>query len=829
MRFILTAVFSFFFGISFSQELLSPDQFLGYQLGDHFTPQHKVVDYFNQVYQSSNGKMQLLHYGKTIEGNDLLLAIVSSKNNINRLEELRKNNLRLSGLLSDKPGDVNFPTIVWLSYNVHGNEASSTEVSMKLLFDLISGQQKNIENWLQNTIVIIDPCLNPDGRNRYVNWFNQTTGKKPNADPLSREHSEPWPGGRVNHYYFDLNRDWAWQTQEETRQRIKIYNEWMPEIHCDFHEQYPNNPYYFAPATEPFHEVITPWQREFQNTIGRNHSKYFDANGWLYFTKEVFDLFYPSYGDTYPLYNGSIGMTYEQAGHSRGGLAIQVNDDTLTLKDRILHHYTTSISTIESASENYVKLNRSFQAYFDNFKTNGAGVNKSFLIIGSNQNKLNSLLDLLQRNKIEYSYAKQGTLVKGYNYFSNTEESYRATQKDVIVSTFQPKGSLVKVLFEPQSKLSDSLTYDITAWALPYVYGVNCYGIKENIIGITDNVVADYPAVQTNQYAYVIGYTSFNDGKLLASLLKNNFKVRFAEKEFSFSGKKHAKGTLVILKNENADKINLLLQLTSSYHSEISVVSTGFMDSGFDFGSDKLHLIKQPNIALLTGDNTSPNASGEIWHLFEQQLDYPLSLINSSEIVNDNLKNIDVIIIPDGEYKFLSDKESNLKSWVRQGGKLIVLESALTQLSSGDWGIKLKTVAENSDVKPNTYSDVKRYEERERKSILNNIPGAIYKVTMDDSHPLSFGYPDYYFTLKLNGNLLEFVKDGWNVGVIKQDNQVAGFVGNDVKSKIKDGSVIAVKEMGNGSIICFTDDPIFRSFWENGKLLFTNAVFLVGQ
>jgi hypothetical protein len=377
--------------------------------------------------------------------------------------------------------------------------------------------------------------------------------------------------------------------------------------------------------------------------------------------------------------------------------------------------------------------------------------------------------------------------------------------------------------------LSDSLTYDITAWALPYVYGVNCYGIKENIIGITDNVVADYPAVQTNQYAYVIEYTSFNDGKLLASLLKNNFKVRFAEKEFSFSGKKHAKGTLVILKNENADKINLLLQLSSSYHSEISAVSTGFMDSGFDFGSEKLHLIKQPNIALLTGDNTSPNASGEIWHLFEQQLDYPLSLINSSEIVNDNLKNIDVIIIPDGEYKFLSDKESNLKSWVRQGGKLIVLESALTQLSSGDWGIKLKTFAENSDIKANTYSDVKRYEERERKSILNNIPGAIYKVTMDDSHPLSFGYPDYYFTLKLNGNLLEFVKDGWNVGVIKQDNQVAGFVGNDVKSKIKDGSVIAVKEMGNGSIVCFTDDPIFRSFWENGKLLFTNAVFLVGQ
>ncbi len=829
MRFILTAFFSFIFGISISQNLLTPDQFLGYQLGDRFTPQHKVVDYFDQVYRNSNGKMKLLPYGKTIEGNDLLLAIVSSKNNISRLEEIRKNNLRLSGLLMDKPGDVNMPTIVWLSYNVHGNEASSTEVSMKLLFELISGQQKNIENWLQNTIVIIDPCLNPDGRNRYVNWFNQTTGKEPNADPLSREHSEPWPGGRVNHYYFDLNRDWAWQTQDETRQRIKVYNEWMPEIHCDFHEQYPNNPYYFAPAAEPFHEVITPWQKEFQTAIGKNHAKYFDANGWLYFTKEVFDLFYPSYGDTYPLYNGSIGMTYEQAGHSRGGLAIQVNEDTLTLKDRILHHYTTSMSTIESAALNSVELNRSFKNYFDNYKLNGAGVFKSYVLSGVNQNKLNALLSLLERNQIEFTYAKQGTAIKGFNYFSNNEEVYRTSENDVIVSTFQPKGALVKVLFEPQSRLSDSLTYDITAWALPYVYGVNCYGTKDNIKGMTEKVAFDHAAIEANSYAYIIGYNSFKDGMFLASLLKNNFKVRFAEKDFSFSGKKYKKGSLVLLRNENADKINKLLKLANDLHADINAVASGFMDSGFDFGSEKLHLIKKPKIALLTGDNTSPNASGEIWHLFEQQLNYPVSLINSSEMLNANLKEMDVIIIPDGEYKFLSEKESNLKSWVRQGGKLIVLESALSQFSQGDWGIKLKSENENQDVKSATYSDVKRFEDRERKSIAKNIPGAIYKATLDDSHPLSFGYPDFYHTLKLNDNLIEFVKDGWNVGVIKQENQVAGFVGSEVKSKIKDGAILAVKEMGNGSIVCFTDDPIFRSFWENGKLLFTNAVFLVGQ
>ena len=213
--------------------------------------------------------MQLQTYGYTNEGKELLIAIVSAPENINKIDEIRKNNLRLTGLLNDKSADINMPTVVWLSYNVHGNEASSTEVGMKVLYELVSGKNEKVNNWLNNVVVIIDPCLNPDGRDRYVNWYNQMVGKNPNSNPLSREHDEPWPGGRSNHYNFDLNRDWAWQTQVETQQRIKKYNEWMPEIHCDFHEQYPSEPYYFAPAAEPFHEIITPWQRSFQT------SKYF--------------------------------------------------------------------------------------------------------------------------------------------------------------------------------------------------------------------------------------------------------------------------------------------------------------------------------------------------------------------------------------------------------------------------------------------------------------------------------------------------------------------------------------------------------------------------
>lgn len=819
--------------IVFAQQLKSPADFLGYRLGQKFTPHHRIVQYFEQAAVARPQNMKLEQYGLTNEGRPLMLAIVASPENFQKLEEIRKNNLRMAGLLTDKAPDTKMPSVVWLSYNVHGNEASSSEVSMRVLYELLSASNPQTNNWLQHVVVIIDPCLNPDGRERYVNWFTQVVGKYPNSNEDAREHSEPWPGGRTNHYNFDLNRDWAWQTQVETRQRIKKYNEWMPVIHCDFHEQMPGNPYFFAPAAEPFHEVITAWQRSFQFEVGKNHAKYFDANGWLYFTRELFDLFYPAYGDTYPIYNGSIGFTYEQAGHGKGGLAIQVNDDTLTLEDRIEHHFTTSMSTIEVASLNADKLNSEFKKFFDAGRTNGTGIYKSYVVSGSNENKVAAMKELFERNNISYSYAKPGSVVKGYNYFTGKEDVYTTGPADLLVPSLQPKSTLVKVLFEPKSWLKDSVTYDITAWALPYAYGLQSYAVKEIVPAAQQTAAKTTKAlIAANQYGYLVEYSSFTDAKLLADLLKNGIKTRFAETDFSYGGNKFRKGTLVILKSGNEGKIDQFISLAEAHHSKVTMVASGFMDSGFDFGSEKLHLLKRPSIAVLTEGDVNPGSAGEIWHLFEQQLDYPVTMINTIDFKYADWRSIDVLVLPDGFYKFLSDKDAaaDLKTWVRQGGKIIALESATSQMAGSDWGIKLKKEEDKKeeDKKPN-YDDLKRYENRERDFIASNIPGAIYKVELDESHPLAFGYPLYYFSLKLNDIMFEFMKDGWNVGVMKKENQVAGFVGSKAEQKLKDGTVIAVQPYGKGSIVYFADDPLFRSFWENGKLLFSNAVFFVGQ
>ncbi len=813
-----------------AQNFKSPSEFLNYPLGSKFTPHFKIVDYFKYAATANPSKLQLQQYGETYEGRPLLLAVVSSQENMANIDEIRKNNLRLTGLLKDKPGNADGPAIVWLSYNVHGNEASSSEVAMKMLYTLLSDIDKRTSTWLKNTIIIIDPCLNPDGRDRYVNWYNGIVGKNANADVQAAEHNEPWPRGRTNHYYFDLNRDWAWQSQIETKGRIEMYNQWMPEIHVDFHEQYYFNPYYFAPAAEPIHEGITPFQRSFQVEIGKNHAKYFDAQGWLYFTKEYFDLFYPSYGDTYPIFNGAIGMTYEQAGHSMAGLAISTGADTLKLTDRIEHHFVTGMSTIEVASLNSSRLIKEFKKYFDDSYNSGNGIYKTYILRGDNESKINTLTELLKRNNIQYSKVGRSSQLKGFDYFSNTNTNFSTNENDLLISSFQPKSELVRVLFEPQSKLSDSATYDITAWSLPYAFGIQAYALKEKLSGVPFETANKQYQMLPDSYGYLIEYNSFTGGKVLASLLKNNFNVRISNNPFSIGGKDYKNGTLIILKSSNKDKIEELSKIAFNLNAVVTPITSGFMEKGFDFGSDKIKLLKKPNVAMILSNTAEDTKVGEVWHLFDQQLNYPLTVINS-EMNNIDYSKYDVIILPSGYYKSLSDKNENadLKSWLNKGGRLIAMEYAVKQLADGEWGIKIKKDDDEDSSSTDTYADLKKYGDRERDGLEDFTPGSIFKLELDNTHPLAYGYPDFYYTLKQNTTMYSFLKGGWNVGVIKKNSKVAGFVGARLSKKLVDATIFGVQPYGRGSIIYMAEDPLFRSFWENGKLLFTNAVFVTGE
>ncbi|MFT4023036.1 MAG: M14 family zinc carboxypeptidase [Flavihumibacter sp.] len=823
--------------LSFAQ-LQRPEQFLGYKPGEKYTPHYRIVQYFRHVAEQAPRQVKLEQFGETNEGRPLLLATIASAENFPNIEQIRLNNLRLANATRDKAAPTeNTPAIVWLSYNVHGNETSSSEAAMMTLYELVNPANQQTQQWLKNVVVLIDPCLNPDGRDRYVNWYTTVTGKNVNVNQLAREHREPWPGGRSNHYNFDLNRDWAWQSQKESQARVPKYNQWLPQIHVDFHEQGINEPYYFAPAAEPFHEVISKWQRDFQVIIGKNHAKYFDKNGWLYFTKERFDLFYPSYGDTYPIYSGSIGMTFEQGG-IRAGLGI-VNDegDTLTLRERALHHFTTGMSTIEMASQHATELVSEFRTYFQKTLSNPPGEFKSWVIRNDGTDRMTRLQQLLDKNAIDWSYANAANY-NGYNYFSGKQENFKTETGDIVININQTKANLIKVLFERNSRISDSATYDITAWAMPFTFGLNAYGLATYNNATTKNAPASTaPAGVDNAYAYAIKWNGLNSAQFLAAVLKKDIRVRYAEQPFSIGKENFDKGALLITRASNNGRPvqQVIEEAAKATQTSVYPIPTGFVDKGFDFGSGSVRIITAPKVALITGDNTSSLGAGEIWHFFDQQLDYPLTLLSANDFFRDGMRQFDVLIVADGNYDFLIKKEASedLKNWVRRGGKIIALENAVAQMARNDWGIKLKEEQEKDDKKDENkvdYSLLKKYEDREKNYLSGSMPGAIFKVELDNTHPLGFGYPNFYYTLKQDVNMYEYMRgSGWNVGVLKKDNYVSGFIGSTVKNKLKDGLLIGVSDIGRGKVVFFAEDPIFRSFWENGKLLFANAVFLVGQ
>jgi hypothetical protein len=832
------------FAASAQTVLKTPEQFLGYSLGERFTRHHRVVEYMEYLSAGAGGRMVNKSYGTTNEGRPLMLSFISSPENIRRLEEIRMNNLRLAGLSRDRMApSEDMPVIVWLSYNVHGNEASSMEAVMKTVHTLLSGQDPRTAGWLEKAVIVIDPCINPDGRDRYANWYNSVATLQGDPDQNTREHREPWPGGRVNHYYFDLNRDWAWQSQTESRSRLKVYNDWMPQVHVDFHEQSPNSPYYFAPAAEPYHEVITPWQREFQQMIGKNNAGYFDRQGWLYFTRERFDLLYPSYGDTYPVYNGAIGMTFEQGGGSRAGKAVLLEDgDTLTLAARLEHHHTTGLSTIEVSVREAARLRQEFRKFFAQASAEipAGGVQYYLVRRGSSPGADGGVVgEYLRRNGIDYGFAQTKLSLKGFGYRTGKDGAVSAEPGDILIPARQPRATMLRVLFEPRTKLTDSATYDITAWSLPYAFGLDAWAVTDKPApagwGAADPVKTPSFVPADDAYAYVIPWQGMHSARVLARLLRDGLTVRYSTSPFTVEGRKHERGSLIVTRAANrldgrslGEKVRVALASVPDAHLIVTAVKTGLVEQGFDFGSGDVRPIRAPRVAALAGEGIVSNGFGEVWHFFEQQLGYPLSILNVTDIAQLDLSRYDVIIMPDGNYRMLSDRNFTdaLKSWVRKGGRLIAMENAVAQMAN--WGLRLKKEDDKSG--KDGADSLLKYADREKNYLKGSIPGSIYRVDLDETHPLAFGYSSPFFTLKQDDHLYEFLKDGgWNVGVIRKDAHVSGFAGVKVKQRLKDGLLFAAQDLGSGTVVSFADNPIFRGFWEGGKLMFANAVFLAGQ
>jgi hypothetical protein len=841
-KYVLLSVFVFSLVCSALAQIQTPEQFLGYKPGDRFTPHYRMIDYFEHV-AANNPNVKLIKYGETNEKRPLILAVFSSMENMEILEEIRTDNLKRAGLMDGNP--IHAIPVNWMSFNVHGNESVGMEAAISAFYTLANPANAKSQEWLKNQVIIIDPAINPDGRDRYSNWYNQKMNTTLQPDLQSMEHSEPWPGGRANHYLFDLNRDWAWQVQIESQARMKIYQQWLPQLHLDFHEQGINNPFYMAPAAEPLHEQLSPFQHEFQDIFGRNTAKYFDDMGRFYFTKERFDLLYPSYGDSYPMFNGAIGMTIEQGGGGQAGRGgFNAVGDTVTLSYRIEGHYTAALSAAEVTSENSERLLDEFSKFYKDNSTIPKGKYKSFVIKGdSNPAQVAKLLELLDKNGIQYGKAGAKSGLKGFEYETGKSATFATSAEDIVISAYQPKSVLAQVFFEPSPQLNDSITYDITSWAMPYAYNVEAFALETRL-----DPAGDYekPAFTANvagktPVAYIAGWNGTRDVAFLAALLNQGIRVKYPEFPFEIEGNSFPAGTLLITKGGNEYVANFdqkVVETANRFLVKLETTMSGYMDKGKDFGSPNIRVIQAPKVALVGGEGTSSLGFGEIWHFFEKELNYPLSTLELENMGRYDLSKYDVIIVPSTRGGGLNKSaEDKVIDWVKAGGKMIAIDNAVDLFADKE-GFSLKTFDTEDEKKAaekatDSLAIAERlapYTEAERLAISGGAAGAIYRLAMDETHPLGYGTGGKFYTLKNNSSKYAYLTDGVNAGkILSNDSYRTGYIGYKIKSNMGGSMAIGTENQGRGEIIYFVDNPIFRGFWESGKLVLSNAIFMVGQ
>lgn len=833
MRKLILFIFIIISNSLLAQDVQSPVEFIGDNYGASFTPHHILVDYIQHV-ASNSDLVSLEKYGETNEGRPLYLVYITSEENQQNLPAIRKANLASAGILKSQDFEFHKP-IVWLSYSIHGNEAGGSEASMNVLYNLVTNKHDYKIN-LSDGVIIMDPSVNPDGYSRYSHWVNANQGKFVHPEHSDIEHMEPWPGGRVNHYLFDLNRDWAWQTQIESKNRAVVYNKWLPHIHADLHEMGYDDHYYFAPAAEPYHHAISKWQREFQRTIGKNHARYFDENGWLYFTGEVFDLLYPSYGDTWPTFNGSIGMTYEQAGHGMSGRSIEMsNGKNLTIQDRIDHHTTTSLSTIETTFENKKDILTNFSKYFKNSKNNPFGEYKYYVVKKGELSE--DFIELMKNNQIQFEFINEGKKLNGYSYLKDSKTPFDTEVGDIYISAFQPKSTLLQVLMEKNPKLTDSLTYDITSWCLPLAYNLDAFAFTQKpIIKLIENNPFEKPSnkLSVGNYGVVFHYSQNFDAKvILAALLQKNIKVKTANKQIKIRQVTINRGDYIVLKaDQKLDNwVSIIEDAVKDYDCKAESLDSGFSDQGTDLGGISLSLVKPPKVLTFFGESINANSYGQIWNYFENVLEYPLSRVKATLINRVDLQEYNTIILPDGFYQWDEGEKEKLTNWVKSGGKLISIAGANRMFKDNElFGLSKATPAENRNTSEENSEAMDRYRKRsyegsERRSISGSMPGAIIKTEIDKSHPLCYGLSAYYTLKNSRSNYPLLGSNAYNPVYIPKNYDYNGFIGSQLISRFQNTFVFAEENIGAGKLVYMADNPLFRGFWKSGEIIFANALF----
>jgi len=798
--------------VAYNTNIPTPKSVIGHEVGEWHVTHDKLVTYMKALAKASD-RITLEDRGKTFEGRPLLLLTITSPENHKNLEQIRKKHIEAT---NNANLDVsNDPIIVYQGFSIHGNEPSGANAGLAAAYYLAAAQGNEITNLLKNAVILFDPSFNPDGLQRFAYWANTNKASNINPDPNDREYHEVWPGGRTNHYWFDMNRDWLPVQLPESRARIASFHKWLPNILTDHHEMGTNSSFFFQPGIQSRTHPMTPkMNQQLTAEIATFHAKAFDKLGSTYYSEESFDDFYYGKGSTYPDINGGIGILFEQAS-ARGHAQESVNG-VLTFPFAIRNHFTAALSTLAAAKSMRVKILKYQQKFYKNSRSSFS--NKA-IVFGDAKDAAKSyhLAEVMKRqhvkiHELKSDFSQNGKkFKKGYSY---------------VIPMNQKNHRMVKAMFDVRTQFTDSLFYDVSAWTFNHSFGVDF--AKNVSMSRAGNEISDLKMKVGNvsvksDLGYLMSWNEYYTSKVLKTILEKGLRAKVSMKNFKNGGVSYDYGTIFIpVQNQKLNSFEmyqLLTKMAQENHVQINGVSTGLND-GIDLGSSNFSAIKAPKIAMLVGNGISSYDAGEMWHLFDQRYDMKVTKIDESYLSRVDLSRYTTLIVPNSR-GVNKQVEAKLKTWVRNGGILIGYRNAVKWLASKKF-INLKF----NKTKFDTIENV-TFEDKSKKSGAQVIGGAIFGAKLDRSHPINFGYKNDDIALFRNTTI--FIKPdskSFNNPIQYTSNPLlSGYISKENLKQLKNTVPFQVQRLGRGRVIVFTDNTNFRAFWYGTNKLLMNAIF----
>ncbi|MEA2062744.1 MAG: M14 family zinc carboxypeptidase [Gemmatimonadota bacterium] len=871
----------FFPGTDYDTTVPTLESVLGYDWAEKISTTAEAVKYL-EVLAETSGRAALFFHGETWEGRPLCYLVIGSEARLAELEALKSGLRELAHPLRLTPARkqellARLPVVTWINSNIHGNEPSGTDAALFIAYHLLAARGDSlVERIFANSLIVIDPLQNPDGRDHFVNHVRRATGRWPAPDQRAAEHRSPWPGGRVNHYSFDMNRDWFLQTQLESRARVKTYLQWYPHIVLDLHEMGTDRTYYFPPPAPPVNPLISRQQAAWNERIGRNNARWFDKFGIMYWTGELFDAFYPGYGGTWPTLSGSVGMTFEQAS-SRGLVALRSNETVMTYRQTVRHHAVASFSTAELAAAERESLLRDYLVSRTPPAEIGPG--RAYLIPADKKPyEVRKLVDLLLKNGINVETASRAftcspvvavdnrriarkSFAAGTYVVPARQEAYRLAANLLETQVDMDK----KYIQEQERRLAAGLghqVYDVTAWSLPLSFGIECFRTgnlpRGEFLPVTEvrhkgsNTEAGKPSL-----AYVLDGRGNEVMVALAELMRRGVRVYSSDKQFSLGSTDFARGSLIVPVHENQENLQqIIADIENSTGARFYPTDSGWMSRGVNFGSPNVNYLPQAKVVLAWGEPTHSYSAGWCRYVLEQQYGVPVTAVRAGDMARLKLERYNVLVFPRGWHypKELGSRGmEKIKQWVSSGGTLVTIGGACDLLL--DKGLKLLEVKKEYRLEDDSLTAGKKTGEKKKEDAARvpateikgrdqflefvkdekrsprSVPGVMLRIRLDPDHWLSAGYDSLAVTLAQGNNIFVPLKrsQGRNIAYFAEEGRMllSGYAWRGpALSQLAFKPYLMYRPVGEGHVVAFTEDVNFRAMLDGVNRLFLNAVLL---